>query len=260
MLVLFRSLVRAVRSLARMVGSEASPVSPVSQGLAFVPESVSRSASEPAHAARFTPKDIPRLQLDEFADHKLLDEPHFRVGEKEVWFPKGRITLLRPNAKHTPYQAKFYVPRLFNKLDLRDYLWHVYGLRTLKITTQLLHSKFVRGSFDRARYRPGQRKKMTIEMEEPFVWPEPPKNYHKLSVEAAYQMRLHSNKFQKIGSDRHRPTGAFGGLYDKQPDTVNFLAKKTGRKLRNAQRRAAEAEEMEEQKRKVAASLGLRHD
>lgn len=55
---------------------------------------------------------------------------HFKVGGNKVYFPKARIILLRPNAKHTPYQAKFIVPKSFNKLDLRDYLYHIYGLKS----------------------------------------------------------------------------------------------------------------------------------
>ena len=70
-------------------------------------------------------------------------EPHFRVGNKQLFFPKARIILLRPNAKHTPYQAKFIVPKSFNKLDLRDYLFHLYGLRAMNVTTQLLHLSLI---------------------------------------------------------------------------------------------------------------------
>lgn len=100
---------------------------------------------------------------------------HFKVGGNKVYFPKARIILLRPNAKHTPYQAKFIVPKSFNKLDLRDYLYHIYGLRAMNITTQLLHGKFNRMNLQTTRFREPQIKKMTIEMEEPFIWPEEPR-------------------------------------------------------------------------------------
>ncbi|EDO14379.1 hypothetical protein Kpol_186p1 [Vanderwaltozyma polyspora DSM 70294] len=99
---------------------------------------------------------------------------HFRVGEKQLFFPKARLILLRPNAKHTPYQAKFIVPKSFNKLDLRDYLFHVYGLRAMNITTQLLNGRYTRQDPSRPRIRGPQIKKMTIEMSEPFIWPEEP--------------------------------------------------------------------------------------
>ncbi|SMN19636.1 similar to Saccharomyces cerevisiae YDR405W MRP20 Mitochondrial ribosomal protein of the large subunit [Maudiozyma saulgeensis] len=144
--------------------------------------------------------------------------PHFRVGEKEIYFPKARIILLRPNAKHTPYQAKFIVPKSFNKLDLRDYLFHLYGLRALNITTQLLHGRFVRMSAFSGRFRGPQIKKMTIEMEQPFIWPEEPESSEVARWNEEFQNELNKYKAENqmsVGSDINKPSTAFDGTLGK---------------------------------------------
>ena len=66
-----------------------------------------------------------------------------------------------------------------NKLDMRDYLWHAYSIRSLSITTRVLSTPVQMGRPDAARpsrtlFRPAPTKKMTVLMDKPFVWPEPP--------------------------------------------------------------------------------------
>ncbi|GMF05674.1 unnamed protein product [Ambrosiozyma monospora] len=101
------------------------------------------------------------------------DEPNFTQGAKKIYFPSATITLLRPNAKHTPNQAKFIVPKSFNKLDLRDYLFNIYGLRVSYISSTLMPARFTRSLPQpyRPRFRSPQIKKMTVDLLEPFVWP-----------------------------------------------------------------------------------------
>ncbi|CAH2351610.1 54S ribosomal protein L41, mitochondrial [[Candida] railenensis] len=173
-------------------------------------------------------------------------DAHFRLGEKNVYFPKARIVLLRPNAKHTPYQAKFLVPRNFNRLDLRDYLFHVYGLRALNVTVQLLHTKWTRNRHDYARFRGPQFKKMTIDMEEPFIWPEVPKE---LAEEAQTvrdnQIKVIEHNFKK-GSDKKNKPKAFDGLYVRPKLADNFVPRSTrdkgAKELENFNRKSEEVE------------------
>lgn len=158
----------------------------------------------------------PAVTEGETVTNELL--PHFRVGEKQVFFPKARIILLRPNAKHTPYQAKFIVPKSFNKLDLRDYLFHLYGLRALNITTQLLHGRYVRLSAFSGRFRGPQIKKMTIEMEQPFIWPEEPEKDEVARWNEKFHEQLNKYKEENqmsVGSDVDKPTTAFEGALGK---------------------------------------------
>jgi len=173
-----------------------------------------RAAGKPVPIKyRSNSDEISKRNYERMADEIAVGKPHFKVGNKKVYFPKARIALLRPNAKHSPYQAKFLVPRNFNKMDLRDYLWNVYGLRALNVTVQLLHARFNRAGEDYARYRGPQYKKMTIDMLEPFIWPEIPQS---LVEEAEYD---HKNERDVIlqknrtRSDKLKPIDAFDGLY-----------------------------------------------
>ncbi|CAI4368321.1 BMC_2a_G0012740.mRNA.1.CDS.1 [Saccharomyces cerevisiae] len=170
---------------------------------------------------------------------------HFKVGGNKVYFPKARIILLRPNAKHTPYQAKFIVPKSFNKLDLRDYLYHIYGLRAMNITTQLLHGKFNRMNLQTTRFREPQIKKMTIEMEEPFIWPEEPRpdeNSFWDSTTPDNMEKYREERLNCLGSDANKPGTAFDGVvgpYERvaQPFIPRFLKREIDNKR---ERHAAE--------------------
>lgn len=74
------------------------------------------------------------------------------------------------------------VPLSFNKFDLRDYLFHAYSVRTLSVRSfikQLPIQRVQRGSKRdipgrRQLFRPKSLKKMSVELEKPFVWPEVP--------------------------------------------------------------------------------------
>lgn len=167
-------------------------------------------------------------------------EPHFRVGGKQVFFPKARIILLRPNAKHTPYQAKFIVPKSFNKLDLRDYLFHVYGLRAMNITTQLLHGKYTRVNIASSRFRGPQIKKMTIDMAEPFIWPEEPKKEENSAWndDLIRNLELYRDEQQRLASDSFKPGKAFGGAVGPfRPVAQPFIPKQLGRQIKNKRRK-----------------------
>ncbi|KAH3679596.1 hypothetical protein WICMUC_000828 [Wickerhamomyces mucosus] len=168
--------------------------------------------------------------------HNSIDsgEAHFKIGGKKLYFPTARVILLRPNAKHTPYQAKFIVPKSFNRMDLRDYLYHVYGLRAFNITTQLQHSKFTRDGNAIARYRTGQIKKMTIEMVEPFIWPQEPKDKNPWNVKFFQNLEKYAADKQRLGSDQFKPSEAFdGALGPYKPKPQPFIPKHLKNRLIN---------------------------
>ena len=121
---------------------------------------------------------------------------HFPIGKKLVYLsvpfqkrvyhelcklisfrPDFVITLLRtPNLP--PTSAKFIVPLTFNKLDLRDYLFHVYGVTVLRVRSYVEQQKVKsKGKSARRWYRPRAVKKMTVEMDKPFVWPKEPTDF-----------------------------------------------------------------------------------
>ena len=82
-----------------------------------------------------------------------------------------------------PTFAKFKVPYSFNKLDLRDYLFNVYGVRALSVRSFIKYMPVRQDKPDQLRpkprrwFRPRGKKYMTVEMDKPFVWPSPPTDF-----------------------------------------------------------------------------------
>jgi large subunit ribosomal protein L23 len=94
--------------------------------------------------------------------------------------PEFVITLIRTPFL-PPRYASFYVPLNFNKLDMRDYMQRVYNVEVLHVRSYVEQQKVTRDRQDGAPgygplRRPKSKKRMTIEMAEPFVWPEVPKD------------------------------------------------------------------------------------
>ncbi|KAK3688497.1 hypothetical protein B0T22DRAFT_155468 [Podospora appendiculata] len=100
--------------------------------------------------------------------------PNFRTGAKQIFLPNHVITFIRPKPKQPPNLATFVVPLTFNKLDLRDYLFHAYNVEVLAVRSFINERAPVRDG-DRGKwYRPRSQKMMIVELEKAFVWPEPP--------------------------------------------------------------------------------------
>ncbi|KIH90115.1 mitochondrial ribosomal protein [Sporothrix brasiliensis 5110] len=115
--------------------------------------------------------------------------PSFRVGQKQVFLPSHVIKMLPPRRIFSPYFATFQVPLRFNKLDLRDYLYHAYGVEVRAVrswlTPQIPRRRYVEmQDDDNTRdivavgkgqwYRPQPIKRMMVELVKPFAFPEPP--------------------------------------------------------------------------------------
>jgi large subunit ribosomal protein L23 len=194
----------------------------------------------------FAPKPKPKATHEERAvrSKKIVqlvrdalenDEPNFIPGSKPIYLPFASIKLLRPNAKHTPYQAKFIVPKSFNKLDLRDYLYHIYGLRVLNVTSALMPGKFIRSmpAPYGSRYRDSQIKKMTVDLIDPFVWPAENDEFIQERELSKELNRYREEKANAINSDAEKPSKAFGGIIDKNPRAMNFVPKTVKRQMKN---------------------------
>jgi large subunit ribosomal protein L23 len=93
--------------------------------------------------------------------------------------PNFTLTLLR-TPDLSPKFASFHVPLNLNKLDLRDYLWNCYGVSVISVRSYIQLQKMRQDKPGAPRpkqrrwFRPRSIKKMTVEMERPFVWPEVP--------------------------------------------------------------------------------------
>ncbi|KAK3943886.1 hypothetical protein QBC46DRAFT_376528 [Diplogelasinospora grovesii] len=101
----------------------------------------------------------------------------FPIGKKQVFLPNQVITFIRPKPKQPPNLASFVVPLRFNKLDLRDYLYHAYNVQVLKVRSFINErAPERRGNNNQGKwYRPQPQKMMVAELTKPFVWPEPVK-------------------------------------------------------------------------------------
>ena len=96
--------------------------------------------------------------------------------------PKFLLILLR-TPRQPPNLATFLVPLKFNKLDLKDYLWHAYGVPVLRVRSRLCYEPPTYGRPEQKapqmkRWRRRQpSKRMTVEIAPgpqggDFVWPE----------------------------------------------------------------------------------------
>ena len=111
------------------------------------------------------------------------EESHFPTTKKQKWLtrtarPEFTIALVRTPFL-PPRYASFHVPLSFNKLDMRDYLQRVYGVGVVGVRSYIEQQKVTRmrplgrWGYGRVR-RPESKKRITVEMKEPFVWPEAP--------------------------------------------------------------------------------------
>ncbi|KAK8216182.1 hypothetical protein IWZ01DRAFT_415324, partial [Phyllosticta capitalensis] len=123
--------------------------------------------------------------------------------------PMFTVTLVR-----TPFLpptfAKFLVPLHFNKLDMRDYLWHVYGIETVGTIRSYVQQQPLRmdkpgAVLPRQRnwYRERSIKKMTVEMDRPFVWPEAPEDLSPWSHDLYHSAEKYREKQQDQQDDVH---------------------------------------------------------
>lgn len=123
--------------------------------------------------------------------------------------PSFTVTLLHtPNI--APTFAQFLVPLSFNKLDMRDYLFHAYNVRVHNIrsfikqhpiqSVETGHWRDLPGK--RRQFRPKSTKKMLVELDKPFVWPETPTDLAKWdkdrhsALESARNLEIYGLKDQ----------------------------------------------------------------
>jgi len=80
-----------------------------------------------------------------------------------------------------PRYAAFDVPLDFNKLDMKSYLKQAYNVDVVHIRSTVIQQKVQRkptsSPYSQGRlFRPKSKKKMTVQLVEPFIWPEPIKD------------------------------------------------------------------------------------
>lgn len=205
---------------------------------------------------------VPGDEISRFVMKSTIEEietgqPHFKVGLKKIYFPNSRVALLRSSAKLTPNQARFLVPRNFNRMDLRDYLWHIYGLRVTNVTVLLTPATFRRGNDDHARYRVSQQKKMTVLMEKPFIWPEiDPDLIEKAEYEHVNEMEIVKHN-SSLGSDKNKPIEAFEKVFKQKTLPEPFISKKMLSSKQNEMEQYRKHESMKDSKEMVKKYLEI---
>lgn len=170
-----------------------TPAKSREDGIQWQPQKQCSRHSESARKRSFCMSAVTILTCHELTH---LDRPNFSV------------TLHR--ARGLPPQfARFTVPLWFSKLDLRDYLYHVYNVRTLGIRSYVKQSRVISHNPEASRptpnrwHRPRATKSMTVELEQPFVWPEEIDDFsqwNKSEVDA-------TEKDQRAQQEAMRPTG-----------------------------------------------------
>ncbi|RAL58670.1 hypothetical protein DID88_002976 [Monilinia fructigena] len=125
-----------------------------------------------------------------------------KMGRKEIFLPNFTITLLRtPNLP--PSFASFIVPLNLNKLDLRDYLWNAYGIEVRGVRSYIQAQKLREGKpgqkipTPRKWFRPRSIKRMMVEMERPFVWPEEPTDFSDWDQEGSKKRKEFEQELQE---------------------------------------------------------------
>ena len=108
-----------------------------------------------------------------------------------------------------------------NKLDLRDYLYHAYSVRTIAIRSYVEQQPVRQGKpnaiMPRIKnwYRPRSVKKMTVELEEPFVWPAEPKGEEELAPWSHETFHASQKENELYGERRGRLADALFSQQDR---------------------------------------------
>ncbi|KAJ1956106.1 mitochondrial 54S ribosomal protein YmL41 [Dispira parvispora] len=95
-------------------------------------------------------------------------------GQKAVYFPNLIFKLVR-SARLMPNQAAFKVPLHVNKLDIRDYLKHLYNVNVLDVRTVIYPGKLVRNRRTLRMERTARVKKAIVTLDHDFKYPALPK-------------------------------------------------------------------------------------
>jgi large subunit ribosomal protein L23 len=90
------------------------------------------------------------------------------------------------------------VPLSFNKLDLRDYLLHAYNVATVGVRSAIYQRPPGRSSVHGRIFRPLPIKMMTVELTQPFVWPERPEDKSPWETEAVARRKAAQKRQQRF--------------------------------------------------------------
>ncbi|KAK6499791.1 hypothetical protein TWF481_010149 [Arthrobotrys musiformis] len=124
---------------------------------------------------------------------------------KQIYLPNFVIALVR-TPRLPPTFAQFAVPLSLNKLDLKNYLKNAYGIKVLGVRSSIRQQPVeIEQQGGARRYvRKQAEKRMIIEMEEPFVWPEEPKDLTKFDNQLYQNIEKFRNEAREKAMDGGR--------------------------------------------------------
>ncbi|EPS36066.1 hypothetical protein H072_10502 [Dactylellina haptotyla CBS 200.50] len=124
---------------------------------------------------------------------------------KNIYLPNFVIALIR-TPKLPPNYAQFSVPLSFNKLDLKNYLKNLYGINALGIRSSIRQQavELTYNNKTRSYARRRSEKRMTVELAEPFIWPEEPKDLSKFDNKLYTNIEKYKEAIREETSDQGR--------------------------------------------------------
>ncbi|KAJ2785452.1 mitochondrial 54S ribosomal protein YmL41 [Coemansia javaensis] len=96
-----------------------------------------------------------------------------RFGNAKVYFPNV-VFKITPDARLGRNQAAFRVPLNINKLDIKDYLTHIYNVTVTDVRTVVFPGKLYLNRFTGQKERTSRTKKAIVTMKEEFKYPPEP--------------------------------------------------------------------------------------
>ncbi|KAJ1663488.1 mitochondrial 54S ribosomal protein YmL41 [Coemansia sp. RSA 1813] len=135
-----------------------------------------------------------------------------RFGNFKVYFPNLVFKII-PDSRLGRNQAAFRVPLQVNKLDIKDYLTHIYNVTVTDVRTTVFPGKLSLNRFTGQQERSPRIKKAIVTIKEDFEYPKEvdvDKDFKGAQVE--YQRKRRDNKLKGW---RLRPTPALKELGQK---------------------------------------------
>ncbi|KAJ2157664.1 mitochondrial 54S ribosomal protein YmL41 [Coemansia sp. RSA 552] len=93
-----------------------------------------------------------------------------RFGNFKVYFPNLVFKII-PDTRLSRNQAAFRVPLNVNKLDIKDYLTHIYNVTVTDVRTVVFPGKLVMNRTTGQKERAARKKKAIVTMKEDFAYP-----------------------------------------------------------------------------------------
>ncbi|KAJ2056177.1 mitochondrial 54S ribosomal protein YmL41 [Coemansia sp. S146] len=135
-----------------------------------------------------------------------------RFGSLRVYFPNLVFKII-PDARLSKNQAAFRVPLNVNKLDIKDYLTHIYNVNVTDVRTAVFQGKLTVNRFTGQKERTSRTKKAIVTTKEEFEYPQEANVDQDFGgMEVQYEQMRRANKLKGW---RIRPSQEMAGLRRK---------------------------------------------